>query len=182
MTTLRSRLRDDSRCAHDRLDRLVTGYDLRRTGPLARFLAGNHAALRALRVARGPFDGEAEALRDDLLPALSADLGTLGVSPGPGPEAQSFDDRAALYVLLGSRLGTQVLCRQWAEATDPRVRAASAYFDRPFGAQDWKRFTAWLDDQPAEGPAADRAVRDAARLFDHFETALRRQTQEVAHA
>lgn len=181
MTTLRSRLRDDTRSAHDRLDRLVSGFDLRKPGPLGSFMAGHHAAMQALDVAPGPCAASARALLEELLPALEADLATLGRAPAPAPRTLCCDDTAALYVLLGSRLGTLVLRRRWQEARDPAVRAAACYFDRPPPTQEWRRFTAWLDAQPAETPAAERSVRDAARLFELFETTLTPQAAEVAH-
>ena len=79
------------------------------------------------------------------------------------PEPLAID-----YVVLGSRLGSSVLKRHWAQAEDPRVRDASCYFSAPAQVRRWQAFCRQTREMSPKNAAADRAVDDTRRIFALF--------------
>lgn len=168
--TTRERLRTETRDQHDRLDAAFSGLDLDRPGGLAVFLAAQDAALSALTCEAGPDRPAAEALLAEMRGALSADLGTLGAGRPVLPPPLTADATAVLYILLGSRLGTQVIARRWREAAQGSARQAGRYLTLDPRKDAWRAF---LHRHGTAGDAgADRLVAHARRLFDHFAAAL----------
>ena len=163
--TLRERLRLDTRLWHEEVDRAYSGFDLRHPSSLAGFLRANLSALRSIDCHPGPQADAARLLRDEMATALEADLRHLG---GPQPDAAvpvRFDATAVLYVLLGSRIGTQVLRRRWLGSTDAAVLGAGRYFAMPQRTGDWRDLCVRLAGASAHDPAAETIVRDACDLF-----------------
>lgn len=167
VSTLRSRLRADTAERHARLDRDISTIDIAIRPGFVRFMQTHHRAFRALdAVAPLP------ALRD-LADRAGRDLDQLGAPEAPVPDKGGpLDPLAVDYILQGSRLGTKVLKRRWQATDDPQVRAAGAYFDAPVDAEGWRATCDALAARSAAGPAADRVVSDALRIFDIFGTAL----------
>ncbi|SDE61233.1 hypothetical protein [Limimaricola pyoseonensis] len=167
---LRRRLKSDLAPVHDRLDALFSGFDLRDPDDLGGFLAAHRLAFAAIRPAPGGATGG--ALLDRMTAALDADLAALGRAPGPAlPLLELREPLAQDYVLLGSRLGTQVLARRWAEGRDPRARTAGRYLSLPPMAAEWRGFCEMADRLPGDDARAAAVLAEAAALFALFHAA-----------
>lgn len=173
VSTLRDRLRADTRAAHDALDRGFERFDLATREGLGGFLAAHGAALGALRSTPGKGSEQAEALRRDAVAAVEGDLQSLGRQAGPAVAGPGLHPSAVLYVLLGSRLGLRVLERRWAASVDPRVAGAGRLFGLAGRVAEWRRFCEEAGAESGEGPEADRVVADAERAFGLYLAALR---------
>lgn len=172
--SLRDRLRADTREQHERFDTAVAALDLATEADLGDFLATQHAAMATMACLDGPDRAEAEAMEADLRRALTEDLTTLGrpLPHLPLPLLQ-VDASAMLYILLGSRLGTQVIARHWREAATGLAREAGCYLTLDPRREAWRGFCQRAGDEVATGPRADRVVADARAIFDRFDAALR---------
>lgn len=173
MTTLRERLRADTRAAHDALDRGFERFDLATCEGLGGFLAAQRSALGALHPTPGEGAEQSEALRREAVAAVEGDLKSLGRGGGRDLAPISLDPRAVLYILLGSRLGLRVLETRWAGSTDPAVTGAGRLFGLPGQRPAWRRFCAEASTASGEGAEADRVVVDAGRAFGLYLEALR---------
>lgn len=162
--SLRARLRNDTRGAHDSLDHLVSQFDLATPLGLSCFLQMQSIALRSI----APHAAGAVTFGavQDLLERAAADLSALG-----RPDQQTrmiagpLHPFAIDYVIAGSRLGTQVLRKRWQSASDAHVRQADAYFSAPSYIELWKSFCTSAQETYPSGPVADKVVHDADRLF-----------------
>lgn len=167
--TLRERLRQDLAGDHDRLDQLVSTFDLTTVAGLGQFLSMH--AMGVAGIAREGHPADVTGVMEDLIARAQADLAVLGLGvPDHGADAPALqvDGLALRYVLGGAQMGTAVLRRRWAAASDPQVRAASAFFGGARHADLWNVFLAEVADHAATGPCADRIVADGRRLFVHF--------------
>lgn len=173
-TSLRFALREVTRDAHERLDQGISALDLRTRDGFVRFCQCHIASFRAL----APRSGD-PAMRDQLcgfVARLEDDLATLGQpesrgNTGCGPV---FDDLSVAYIVHGSRLGTKVLRRTWAESDDPLVRQASAYMSGDIDGLAWRETCASLD---ALDPLATRGrtiANEALEIFALFQRSLDR--------
>lgn len=195
---LRSALRTGLSDAHLRVDRLFSCFDLTVPAGLAAFCRANENALRRLRfpvpydaaaasvpagasgdTPRGveghaPDSPATDPLRIDataMITALQADRRALGDdAPLPPLAALAVTPHpvAVAYILLGSRLGTQVLRRDWAQSADTQVQGAGRYFALPPLTAEWRRLVADLDARPVLGPDAQQILSDAEAIFDLF--------------
>lgn len=75
------------------------------------------------------------------------------------------------YVLLGSRLGSQLSRRRWEAGRDPELRAAGSYLSLPPMTAAWRTFCLEAGAQPGAGTEADRMIAEAGGLFDLVLTA-----------
>lgn len=174
--TLRDKLRLETAPHHEAVDRAFSDLDLcQRTG-LARFLVANLASLRAIGCGQGQDAQQAELLRDEMITALEADLKELGVAPDRIRSTVRFEPTAVLYVLLGSRLGTQVLRRRWLGATDRAVLEAGRYFGLPQRKADWHNLCMRLTQTSAQSSGTDGIVRDVQGLFNLYGASLIRSS------
>ncbi|MEQ3624696.1 MAG: hypothetical protein ABNH26_05230 [Celeribacter sp.] len=174
--------------AHLRVDRLYSRFDLTAPLGLAAFCRANENALRTIRF---PAPSAARAAEDRAAPsqsasldgaphpidtapmiaALQADRQTLGDdTPLPPLDGLAMSPHrvAVAYILLGSRLGTQVLRRDWAQSDDLRVQGAGRYFALPPLTAEWRRLVADLDTQPTASAEAQQILTDAEAIFDLF--------------
>ncbi|EYD73058.1 hypothetical protein [Limimaricola hongkongensis] len=178
-TPLRSRLRRDLAARHARLDACFSRFDLTTRPGLSGFLAAHRTAFAAIRPAPGGLTGA--LLLDRMIAAIDADLGVLDHAPDAGPAPLRLTRSMAQdYVLLGSRLGSQLLRRRWAAARDPVLLAAGAYLSLPPMAQDWRAFCDRAGALPDQGTEADLVVHEAGQLFDLFLAAGQAGTQSFA--
>ena len=171
---LRHRIRLDTQSDHDRLDARFGALDLTLPGDLGIFFAAHRAAFAALeRALPVPAGRASRSMIAEMVSALDADLAVLdGPAPPEVAPASRFAREAVDHIILGSRLGTAMLRGIWAEASDPRVRSACAYFTLPSYADAWKAHCADLKLVPADDATSDQIVADAIRLFAVFERAL----------
>lgn len=163
-TTLRHRLRADTRAAHDRLDRMAAGFDLSQRAGYGRFIRG-HALATADLLGQG---AELGLLRHRLALA-NGDLSAMGMAPVPArPDTPPGDGAPSLglrYVIAGSHLGARGLV----QAGRP-----SALLTDPALADHWAALVAVLKARPATGAAADQVVAQARGVFDSYACAFRR--------
>lgn len=175
--SLRARLRSDTRAQHEALDAAMARLDLSKPAGLGDFLAVQHAAMSGLACDEGagssaPDRAEVSAVSAEMLAALADDLAALD-RPLPGPAARlSADPTAVLYILLGSRLGTQVMARHWAASAEGAARAAGRYLTLDPRREAWRAFVQRSGDAPGTGPDADRLVADARAIFGHYAATL----------
>lgn len=172
----RARLASETRGAHEATERDFVAIEADPAAALPDFLAASRLAMRALSAARDgrPVDEEADIL-DRLVDALEHDCRSSGQASLPDlPCPEPLDTLAVGYLVLGSRLGTEVLSR--------RTRAAGIALPRSFTISmpkgTWRAFCARLDGIDPDGPCADRIVSDARRGFDlHRAAAARVRSQ-----
>ncbi len=166
--SLRERLREDLQAVHDALDQKISTLDLTDRGEYRAFLAMTHMALSGIE-AEG---GDATGLLDEMVRALAEDLEALG-DPASAPLAPVRVHPLALdYVLIGSRLGTQVLRKRWLAGADPQVKAADAYFSLPAQGAAWRALTDALGTMSGADRQAAEVVADARALFQRFSASL----------
>ena len=171
-TTLRERLRTETSANHARVDALFSTLDLTCGAALGKFLAAHRAGFAAMRAA-GPLMTETigHTLLTEMIDALDADLARLRYHV-PELSTQPVGSDAIDHIVLGSRLGTAVLRRQWSAATDPEARAASRYFSLPGQGAAWRAHTERLTSMPSDGPDADAMIKETKSLYDLFERAF----------
>lgn len=165
--SLRHRIRNDTGPEHARVE---LRFDNVFHDPHARlndFLRVQQEALLAL--CRRAADNKSLLSREiivDLLMRLFADVG-----PGPtqGQAGQPLHPVAIDYIVLGSRLGTEVIRRRLVKA-DPDIAMPSYFLAPPVGPV-WQRHCAGLDSMAARSPEADRIVADATEAFKIFDRA-----------
>ncbi len=165
---MRQRLRHDLTRVHGRLDTAFSAFDLHSKPDYIRFLSAHRLAFAAIRPARDALTDQ--HLLDRMIGAIDDDLDTLGnrgpaVSLRPRVVAQPL---AQDYVLLGSRLGTQVLHRRWLAATDRGIRRAGSYLSLPPMQLEWRAFCNRAMAMGAEGRTADAVLAEAEALFVLF--------------
>lgn len=159
-------MRRDSGDLHHALDTRLSLCDLTTPDGLARFLKATEHGLAPLAATQAP----SAPLAADLVARLHADLATLGHDPLPPatPLRADLSPWAVDYVVLGSRLGTSVLARQWQAATDAGVRAADRYFSAPPQPRAWRDFCGQTGNMSPIGETADRAMDDILDIFQLF--------------
>lgn len=177
-SSLRDRLRADTREAHEALDASFAGMFSDSTGAAyRRFIAMNlaaHAAIDpilATSLPAAPWEGEAPA---DRLDAARRDARALGLEPEatpafPLPRPDLFQALGIAYVLEGSRLGAKYMLR----AIKRDEPSGDAWWPTHYleASSDARPFTRLLDRMTAErADEADirRAVEAADTTFRFF--------------
>ncbi|MEL6957859.1 MAG: biliverdin-producing heme oxygenase [Pseudomonadota bacterium] len=165
-TSLRARLREDTRERHHALDQRVSSYDLTTPSGFMCFLTMQVTALRSIE----PHAKDAASYNaiQDLRARAQADLHHFDQPRPMGRAIKAPSALAVDYMIGGSRLGTQVLKRRWQDARDPLVRKASAYFTAPSYIDLWQGFCATAERIPPYGAVADRIVNDVDDLFSFY--------------
>lgn len=137
---------------------------------LTRFLAAQLIANRALAAHRaGPGLAAETAVLDDLIARLERDLGPAGATlPAPASGAAISADAVA-YLVLGSRLGTELIKRHLAAHL---IALPHAFRAAPSGTT-WRAFGARIDAYDPGGRALNTLIRDARRGFSFFREAAR---------
>ena len=171
--TLRSRLREETRPAHDAVDALFARCDLCTYSGLRIFLASHRDALTAFLWACP--DPDLIPRIDDALADLASDLRALeGCCPAILIAAPIQDDALAqAYLWHGSRLGTQVLARRFQSAWAGSPPDAGRYLNHAPDPAAWRDLSERLTALPARGVAADRTVAAAIAWFALFAAAAR---------
>ena len=171
--TLRSRLREETRSAHDAVDALFARCDLGTYSGLHIFLAAHRDALTALRSACP--DPDLMLRIDSALADLTSDLKVLDrCGPAVAIPAPIQDDALAqAYLWHGSRLGTQVLARRFQSAWAGSPPDAGRYLNHAPDPTAWRDLGERLTALPARDAAADRTVAATIAWFALFAAAAR---------
>ena len=162
-------LKSETQADHELVDGLMSSIDLATRDGFLRFLIIHQGCFAAMRDLV-PQDSETRRGLDELVARINSDLAILDVSDHaesqrdiPAPDTLAVD-----YVIEGSRLGSKVLKRRWLDASDPKVRQASAYFTLAPAPGRWRDICSQLS---AISPKSDRALRivnDTRALFALF--------------
>ncbi|WP_095588255.1 biliverdin-producing heme oxygenase [Actibacterium ureilyticum] len=165
----RKALKDATQPDHERVDRLLSAFDIATRDGFASFLAVHRRCYLAMLRAAAP-GGTASNSLDGMLADIEIDLATLNAphDVDPAPVAKQVDALALDYLIEGSRLGTQVLKRAWAGSRDPIVQEARAYFTTAPISGRWAEVCRALSEIPADSPRAETIIRDTKRLFGMF--------------
>lgn len=168
-TCFRLLLRDETRAEHERVDRLLSSFDIGRRGDLTAFLGIHRMCFSAMAkvAAQG---GYAHRALGEMLHHIDADLAVLQATDlnRSAPTLGETDPLALDYMIEGSRLGTQVLKRRWAASRDPIVARASGYFSKGPTPGRWRKVCDDLSAVPAESARAARIIEDTQKLFALF--------------
>ncbi len=171
--TLRSRLRSETRAAHDRVDACFGRLNLTAVDELAHFLSAHHVALQALEPLMRE-RGLSISPPVSRLGQLEADLKALN-RPVPNgralPVLAGKNGLGLIYVNVGSHLGAKVLQKKWAKADNPIVQRAGCYLSASDLAPYWQQFLAAISEIDPESEFADDCVASANAAFQVFEDA-----------
>lgn len=167
-------LRDQTQAQHERVDAALSGLDLTEAGDYGTFLKIHVHCFAQMQSAVAPGGSLAQAL-GGMVRRATGDLAALGQAPGVAAASleRPVEPLAASYVVEGSRLGSRVLARQWAEASDSRVRGAGAYLSHPHPTDGWRAVCDRLALVEPGSPLATTVLADTRRLFYLFLDATR---------
>lgn len=181
---LRAELKTATQADHEKLDRVVSRWDLSHRDSYAEFLLMHSALLP-------PLEQWLERSRvETFLPdwpvrqrrgALQSDLAALSAPPlAPArielrPSLPSV--AGVLYVLEGSRLGGKLLVRRVVSAGEAMP---VAFLGHRTGGQLWQIFLNWLDSQSFCSASRREAVSSARSVFDLYTATAKLLLKEIA--
>ncbi|OUD08584.1 hypothetical protein BVC71_13585 [Marivivens niveibacter] len=137
------------------------------------YLAAQRAGLSALFRDQKPEQALCAELVPDLIDRLDHDLQQMGrrsyavVTPGP------IDPVACDYLVLGSRLGTEVIRRKLFASAERKT--VPSYFQTVSDTNLWREHCAILDQIDPTTARARTIIKDVRRGFRIFETAAQSQ-------
>ena len=162
-------LRDHVREQHDRTEAVFAAFS---ADPLARmdwFLSSHMSVLCAVSHALQRLDGsDIIAAFGRIQTALHADCTERGLTPVLLSHSFKGDPLAAAYVILGSRLGVQILRRRVIDAGGGDY---PAFFDEHQTAPAWRSLCIALDAIDPQSDRAEDIAEGAADIFDMFTAA-----------
>ena len=167
--SLRTRLRDDTRAAHERVDAAYRSCDIAGPHGLGLFLSDHLRAFSALSLTEGAGYAQAQALHAEYRHALEADLAALGLPLPAAREQLRVTAVPALYIFLGSRRGAQMMHRHWSASARGEARSAGRFLSLDPRNADWRRLCLGLSARPAQGPEADHMVAEVNAIFGLFD-------------
>ena len=169
--SLRNRLRQDTRKAHEMLDNAVGALDLSKYQDFCIYAQAHYAAYDYLHRKTKHQNGLMSHRRALAL----ADLYVLGKKPKDldmvTPQNEWNSD-GLTYVIAGSHLGSKLLAKQWKMSTDTRVTSAHRLLTDHKLMDCWKMQIDKLSKMPASGSVADHAIDSAIACFAVFENAF----------
>lgn len=171
--SFRHELRQRTRAAHDASETLFARFTDAPADTLGWFLAAQRAAIAALQQGAAAGPQASQALTAALLARLDSDLDTLGRSARPIAIAAPIDPLAVDYLVLGSRLGTEVLRRRLM-ACDPPMPLPSYFLTCPAPGL-WRRHCAVLETIVPGSARAGQLTRDVIVGYGLFRDAAQAQ-------
>ena len=166
----RHALRFATREAHDGAEHQFARFHANPASEMHWFLSTQRAGLAALDLARlDQQRGASQVALEDLIERLDFDLTTAGVRAVQVQAERPLHNLAIDYLVLGSRLGTEVLRR--ALARDMAREDMPTYFLAPSTGALWQRHCRTLDDIPVDSSEAARIIEDVKHGFSLFEQA-----------
>lgn len=168
--TFRTGLRDKMRHAHDVVDDQFSTLDLTTLGGLKRFLIIHEACFTQVDIAQS----QPHPYLRDIIDNLRHDMRDLALTPLKMPALDNpLTPLAVAYIVEGSRMGTAVLRRRWAQSSDPHVLEINTYFDATYHQTGWRALCTQLESVVPGSPHARAITRDAALIFGQFSHAFR---------
>ena len=177
---LRMMLRTQTRVEHERTEQAFEAFDVATSAGLRKFLLAHRAALAT---ARHQTQDDPEANREIgfMLDLIEADLAALNGQAIPSIElgaAAPLHPLGVRYVLLGSRLGSQILAQRVSRSPEKNLEAAGTYVGDRTLLSAWKRLLQTLEG--AEAAAQGEDIRmSAAETFKLFRAAAEKVRQAV---
>lgn len=161
--SIRESLRDDTRAAHERVDRIFSTLDLADRSDYEHFLRAHAAALQAIEarlfVAMKPTE------RPPVVSDFAvADLTSLGQKRPLATFHRGLSGAHPIglsYVISGAHYGGAVLRRHWSRSKDRAVLDAGRYLKSTSMKDYWPRFLSLLDTHSFD-PAERIAMIDSA--------------------
>lgn len=174
--SLLSRLRTESFASHEALDHSFAPFQSDPAAHLRPFLAAQMAGLTALSSsARLPHHADVLPLLSEMLDRLEQDCRHLTISVPVVRCSKRLHPLAVAYLVIGSRLGTEVLRRKLVTSG---VQSVPLYFAPQDYKLAWQGLCAELTSLPAIGEVADDVCDGVIAGFDLFHSAAR-LTQET---
>lgn len=157
-------LRVQTRKAHDRLDHLISSLDITSIAGFERFCKIHITMFEAL----APFDRSPAT--SELIAALQRDIAAVSTDDVcvSSLAMRPLHPLAVAYIVEGSRMGTQVLQKRWAAATDPKIKAANAYFGLVPTPDRWRDVCDRLRRVPNASEQAEKITQDVLEIFNSF--------------
>ncbi|WP_298494914.1 hypothetical protein [uncultured Maritimibacter sp.] len=174
----RMALRQASRPAHDRTEAMFAEFLDDPAAHLDDYLTAQRVGIAALVMARSEgFGPSHRTIYDRLLRDLDADCGERGLNPPVLMHDLRLHPVAVDYILLGARLGTEVIRRRVIEAgVDPVPR----HFRKLSDATPWRLVCDRLDHIGLGTPLAEVVTADVASGFDLFARAVHMTLSDAA--
>jgi heme oxygenase len=179
---VRSRLRRETSISHKEVESAFDLFDLTTRSGMAHTLTAHRNALGRLlpSLASLPlFSDEIQRLQN-LAEQSRAALGILG-GDAPGGIAPSIHPLAAAYVILGSRLGAEVLRRRLEALPKDWDADVIAYFGDRMSQDHWKALLQMLGDVDCE-QEANEIIEGAQAAFGVFREEAMMAAQHVGVA
>ncbi|WP_157891225.1 hypothetical protein [Phaeobacter porticola] len=166
-------LRQTTRAEHDAAERAFAPFHESPLPHLAWFLNCQYTALHALARACDSATGHSADLLPMLTEALRADCTTHCTAPADLARSAlpNLHPLAVDYLVLGSRLGTEVLRRRLSDATG--CAALPCYFEPRDHLMPWRAACEDLDAIKTDSTLADKIVTDTRSGFELFNMAAR---------
>ncbi|WP_236638307.1 heme oxygenase-like domain-containing protein [Mangrovicoccus ximenensis] len=165
----RHQLRVSTQVQHQRTETAFAAFTEAMPGRLTWFLAAQRAGLAALLESCDAPDLASRHMIADLLRRLDADLAGRGARHEGVAPAGPLDPLAVDYIVLGSRLGTEVMRRALAQRLSPQEMPT--YFAAPDARPLWKAHCAELEEIWPDSDRAGQIIADAELGFELFQLA-----------
>ena len=166
---LLQRLRDETRAVHQELDDLFAPFQQAPLDHLDGFLAAQMAGLTALSTAaRVPHEPETLHLLSETLDRLEQDCRNRALPVPVLRHTRDLHPLAVAYLVIGSRLGTEVLRRT---LQDQGVDRMPLYFAPQNYKHAWQDLCARLKGMTGTGPDADDICTSVIAGFQLFHDA-----------
>ena len=178
MSSLRLRLREETRDAHASVDTLFGQHDIATREGLSITLQAHAIALRRTLAAlpgRQTFAHARTLLV--MLAAIESDLAALDETPSTADQTEEMDSAShplgLIYVIAGSRLGARILLSDIERSSDPDVASATRYFACPESDEMWKNVSRALKLWTGSEDEEKEIIASAQTAFRWFEAAHR---------
>ncbi|MCI5038611.1 MAG: biliverdin-producing heme oxygenase [Donghicola eburneus] len=169
---LLKRLRAETHAVHEELDHLFTPFQDAPLDHLGSFLAAQMAGLTALSTAaRVPHDENTLILLSETLDRLEQDCRYYELSVPVLRHKRDLHPLAVAYLVIGSRMGTEVLRRNLIKHGIERV---PLYFTPQDYKHAWQDLCARLQGMESCGPEADDICTSVIAGFHLFQDAEKR--------
>jgi heme oxygenase (biliverdin-IX-beta and delta-forming) len=178
--SLRMSLRASTREQHELTEQAFEAFDVATSAGLRRFLLAHRTALETAR-GRTAHDANAAQEIGFMLDLIRADLASLGdstVLPIKFSDSAPLHPLGVRYVLLGSRLGSQILAQRVSGGPEKNLQSAGTYVSDRTLLPAWKSLLQTLEG--AEAAAQEGDIRmSAAETFKLFRDAAEKVRQAV---
>ena len=174
----RMALRQATRPAHDRTEAMFADFLDDPVSLMDDYLTAQRVGIAALVMARSEgFGPSHRTIYERILRDLDADCADRDLHPPVLMHDLRLHPVAVDYILLGSRLGTEVIRRRLVEAgIDPVPR----HFRKSVDATPWRLVCDRLDHIGLGTPLAEAVTADVATGFDLFARAVHMTLSEAA--